>query len=67
MAEKKLNRVLTDEVYKECSKNPYLPASFFAAKTKNNSRYMTTFLTELVVKNEYESIKVGNTWYFRPK
>jgi hypothetical protein len=64
--DEKFNKESVDKVYKECSENPYIPAACFALKLEASARYMTVVLNELVESGEYEFIKVGNTFHFRP-
>lgn len=62
--EKRLTDALIKKAYSECKKNPYIPAACMAEKLGFSARYMAQELS----KNEnFEYIKIGNMYLFRPK
>ena len=62
--EKKLTEALMKRAYSECKKSPYIPAACLAEKLGFSARYMTQ---ELVKSDNFEFIKIGNMYLFRPK
>lgn len=62
--DKKLTDALMKKAYNECKKKPYIPAACMAERLGFNARYMTQ---ELVKNENFEYIKIGNMYLFRPK